>query len=62
MLIALAVEQASHHYTGTACDRAMTILFLSNTCLLCVARLPILGLYSAAVENSWLKGKRGQRI
>jgi len=44
MLIALAVEQASHHYTGTALVIAqMTILFLLNTCLLCVARLPILG-------------------
>ena len=44
MLIALAFAEVSHHYTGTALVIAqMTILFLLNTCLLCVARLPILG-------------------
>jgi hypothetical protein len=42
MLIALAFEQASHHYTGPALVIAqMTILFLLNTCLMCTARLPV---------------------
>jgi Protein of unknown function (DUF1097) len=42
MLIALAFEQASQHYAGTALVIAqMTILFVLNTCLMCIARLPI---------------------
>jgi hypothetical protein len=42
MLIAIAFEQASHYYSGTALILAqMTILFLLNTCLMCIARLPI---------------------
>ena len=42
MLIAIAFEQASRHYTGTALVIAqMTILFLLNTCLMSTARLPI---------------------
>ncbi len=42
MLIALGFEQASQHYTGIALVIAqMAILFLLNTCLLCVARMPI---------------------
>jgi len=42
MLIALAFEQASHHYKDTALVVAqMTILFVLNTCLLCIARIPV---------------------
>jgi hypothetical protein len=42
MLIALAFEQASRHYSGPALVIArMTILFLLNTCLMCTARLPM---------------------
>ena len=42
MFIALAFDQASHHYTGTSLVIAqMTILFLLNTCLMCTARVPI---------------------
>jgi Protein of unknown function (DUF1097) len=42
MLIALAFEQASRHYMGAALVIAqMSILFVLNTCLMCVARLPI---------------------
>jgi hypothetical protein len=42
MLIALAFEQASRYYTGTALVIAqMTILFALNTCLMCTARMPV---------------------
>src|SRR5215813_10279385 len=42
MLIALGFAQASRHYSGTALIVAqMTILFLLNTCLMTLARLPV---------------------
>src|SRR5438046_3090687 len=42
MLIAIAFEQASHHYVGTVLVIAqMTILFVLNTGLLCMARISL---------------------
>jgi hypothetical protein len=43
MLIALAFEEASHHYSGTAFVIAqMTILFVLNTTMMCIGRIPFL--------------------
>jgi Protein of unknown function (DUF1097) len=42
MLIAIAFEEASYYYSGTALIVAqMTILFILNTCLMCTTRLRI---------------------
>ena len=42
MLIAIAFEQASKYYSGTSLIIAqMTILFVLNTCLMCVGRIPL---------------------
>src|SRR5207245_4654864 len=42
MLIAIAFEQASDRYAGAALVIVqMTILFVLNTCLMCVARVPL---------------------